>query len=253
MGSKVRYMDESWCAIYKYRYGRGHVPACSTGIGLFTGSGISILSLILVNPSNTAMPLILLVCSLPVVFISCHVILNFLFFIDLNEALKQDISCMFTCATQFSGIQLLMGFLDMPIGLAMMAIGIPLVALGWGFLSRHLARMGRIQLFTDGIIIGNLRVKYEQCIDVQYATRDIDGNLPVTARDKPMQVLTPIEYEYTGKDFGFFHHFAIIVLPRQVLIVQSSRKRGAFVQNLRNGYACDTYNRRHGIDPRVIK
>jgi hypothetical protein len=107
----------------------------------------------------------------------------------------------------------------------------------------HWKDIHSIKLYTDGFTVGKMEFHYGLIQDVQYATgKPIESRIPETGGGTEMIILTPIDFEFIGDDYGIFHHYLMVVMETKVYVIQPLRNKDAFAANVRNAYACYQYD-----------
>ena len=176
-----------------------------------------------------------------IMFIVGFLIAKMFFFIKKNIWIKNGIIGMIMVALSMVPIYLVSIFYEISTIVVIIITYISIIASGIIFLRKG----GKIKLYTDGITIDGMVIPYDEVIFTDYATGEIEKNIPKAAKGKKFQLLTPIDYEYIEEDFGVFHHYCFIVTKTHAYVLQSLTGRSAFVANVRNAWACFIYDKQH--------
>ncbi|MHA1819323.1 MAG: hypothetical protein ACTSU2_03670 [Promethearchaeota archaeon] len=97
----------------------------------------------------------------------------------------------------------------------------------------------KLIIYPNRIKIGNMVLFYKDFIKVHWGVGEINDvirGLPASAKAKKIEILTPLLYESSGKDFTIYHYYVLIELPDIIYVVQSLFWRSSLVQNIRNGW-----------------
>ncbi|NMC07581.1 MAG: hypothetical protein GYA24_20375 [Candidatus Lokiarchaeota archaeon] len=170
-----------------------------------------------------------------------YLVARHLFFVTANARRVAAATWSLVAATSFPGLcLLLMGAEAREIELGTWLLAIPIA-----ILVLDLARCRWISLYTDGVIIGKLVIKYADFVYTEFATgKPYTDHLPEQAKGKRIEVLTPIDYEYIERDFGVSHYYCFIITKDAVYVAQSLTGRSDFAANVRNAWSCYDWNRR---------
>ncbi len=127
----------------------------------------------------------------------------------------------------------------------MSPVGFGIMAIAWILITVFFARYGRIRLYTDGVIIGKLAIPYSDFVYTEFSTgKPFQDHLPEQGKGKPIEIITPIDYEYIEENFGVFHPYTFITTREKTYVVQSLTHRPEFVANVRNAWACYDWDQR---------
>jgi len=176
------------------------------------------------------------VITITVSYIIGHIITKVMFFVYRKMSIMCGMACVGVAAPSFTGLCFgfgSFGFTDFQFTI----IGIVMVIAMLIMLFMLNSRYGKIGLFTDGLKIGYQCFKYPDIIMSSYGTGPIDKKIPVEGKDKPVRILTPIEYEYVEKNFGIFHVYLIFVTNDAVYVAQSINKQSNLAQDTKNAWS----------------
>jgi hypothetical protein len=148
-------------------------------------------------------------------------------------------------AVSFAAISAILSFIgiwleilkDNNIGLQILGVGL----IGLDVMSMIYLRInsGTIKIFPNRVQIGKNTIYYKDIQEVKWNLHSIDNNLSEAQKKKEMKILTPIAFEFGGRDFTLFHYHVLIEMADKLYIAQPLFYRNSFVQNIKNGWVED--------------
>ena len=82
--------------------------------------------------------------------------------------------------------------------------------------------------------MGKISLEYANIIKVIPAIEALDKNIPEFAKNMPIEILSPISYEYEGDDYTIFHFYSIIITRDIIYVIQPYMYHGGCAVNIRN-------------------
>ncbi|MHA1732014.1 MAG: hypothetical protein ACTSU5_08715 [Promethearchaeota archaeon] len=120
------------------------------------------------------------------------------------------------------------------VALGVLGISTPTVAAVFFF-----KRAERIKIYPDRVTVGKLVLHYEDMLGVEWGLGSLDeyrSRLDAGRKRKDFEVLTPVLYESSGKDFTIYHHYAVVETEDALFVIQPVFWRNSLAQNLRNAW-----------------
>ncbi len=238
---KVRYMaKDRWRPIYRYPYGNALVYlVCSVAAtGTCIAAFFSVRGLI---GSYIALFWVLEAILGLTGVLGGFFVARYLFFVTARVRRNGAAIWGLVAASGFPGICLLWA----GSGPGEVALGTGLLCVPLASLIITLARCKWIALYTDGVVIGKLVLKYADFVYTEFTCgKPYLDHVPEQGKGKPIVVLTSIDYEYEERDFGVMHYYCFIVTKDTTYVAQSLTNRSDFVANVRNGWSCYDWDRR---------
>lgn len=220
---------------YKFEYGKSYIFYIETLAGITIGTSAFALAIVL--PSNQlAFLFTWMVITCVVGYVIGHIITKVMFYVYRKMSIKCGMACMGVVELEFTGLSFCFGFFQLAVS-QFIIVGIVMVFAAWFILFLFYVRYGKIGLFTDGVKIGKSVFKYPDIIISSYGTGPIEKKIPDEGKDKPVLVLTPIEYEFVEKNFGIFHVYLIFVTKDAVYVAQSINKQSNLAQDTKNAWS----------------
>ena len=241
---KVRYMDnDRWRPIYRYPYGNDIVYLVSSiaAIGTSIGMYLALYGAIQVSAGLFwILEAVLLAGGL----IAGFVVARYLFFVT-PQVRRTSATIWAACACfHFFGLYMLSPRSGTAANMDLIT-GIALLAIAYADAGIALKKCGWIRLYTDGVVIGRLVIKYADFVYTEFATgKPYTDHVPEQAKGKPLVLLTPIDYEYIERYFGVSHYYCFIITKDKAYVAQSLTGRSDFAANVRNAWACYDWNQR---------
>jgi len=220
---------------YKFEYGVSFIFFIETLAGIVTGTGAFVFAIVLPSNQIRFFPFWFAI-TFAVAYFFGHVLTKVMFFVYPKLSIMCGIACGGIAGMEFTGLLLSFGYFAIN-GIQFIITGIALVLVSWLILFLLNARYGKIGLYTDGIKIGNKVFFYPDIITSSYGTGPIEKKIPDKGKNKPVRILTPIEYEYIEKNFGIFHVYLIFVTNDAVYVAQSLNKQSNLAQDTKNAWS----------------
>ncbi|MEX2679983.1 MAG: hypothetical protein Q6373_000140 [Candidatus Sigynarchaeota archaeon] len=242
---KIRYMaKDRWRPIYRYPYGDDFVYlVCSL---LAIGSSIGVYSALHdAIRTSTALFWILEVALLAGGLIAGFAIARYLFFVTPQVRKRSAMAWAVCAGLHFPGLYLGSIRGSSPVDIYQLVGAAALCAIAYVIAGRAFYKTGWIRLYTDGVIIGKLVLRYADFVYTEFACgKPYQDRVPEQGKGKPIVVLTPIDYEYVERDFGVTHYYCFIITRDTTYVAQSLTKRSDFVANVRNAWSCYDWEQR---------
>nr|MDO8085414.1 hypothetical protein [Candidatus Sigynarchaeum springense] len=244
---KTRYMArDRWRPIYRYPYNDDFVY-CVSSIAAIGASTVVYFALYDAVRSLVAWFWILEAILVASGLVAGFSVARHLFFVTPQVRRRNAITWAACAGLHFPGL-----YLGLSRGLPAIDIyllaGAALCAIAYTTAGNALYKTGWIRLYTDGVIIGKLVLKYADFVYTEFACgRPYQDHVPEQGKGKPIVVLTPINYEYVEKNFGVTHYYCFIITRDTTYVAQSLTKRSDFVANVRNAWSCYDWDRRQKV------
>jgi hypothetical protein len=220
---------------YKFEYGTSFILFLETLAGILIGAGAFVIALAVQSHQNYLFPAWLLITCIAAYVIG-HFVTKVMFFVYIKMSIACGITCTGVAAASFTGLCFGFGLFNLA-SIYFTITGSLMIAVLLVIVLFFQIRYGKIGLFTDGVKIGNQVFQYPDIIAISYGTGPIDKKIPEEGKDKPVRILTPIEYEYVEKNFGIFHVYLIFVTNDAVYVAQSINKQSNLAQDTRNAWS----------------
>ncbi|MFX0101859.1 MAG: hypothetical protein ACFFCS_20005 [Candidatus Hodarchaeota archaeon] len=228
---------------YKFQYGRAFLYYIASILGLISGIAgtFVVFSMNIIQEVNFSLSFLIILISC---IIAGFIVTRLIFFVYRLDALKAGLFTSLVAACKYLGIAALVYSFDSLVSrLATMFLGFSLVFFSWLVVVLLHRAHRRIGLFTDGIKLGNLILRYDEMEKVGFGTGPVEKSIPKEEKDKPVEILTPIEFDFEGKDFIIHHVYLIIVTAKKVLIAQSITRQSNLAQDVRNSWVVYLYSK----------
>lgn len=221
---------------YNFQHGIAFVYYLSTILGLVIGIGgyLALLGITRVQFMPFYLQFFIIIASGT---IGGFIVANILFFLYRAGALKAGLFTAFIAACEFTGISAMANFTVFT-GIAplLLVLGLPIAAIPWIALVVLYRAYGKIGVFTDGVKIGELVLRYDDIEKAGFGTGPVEKSIPEADREKPLDILTPIDLDYEGKDFIIHHVYLIVVTAEKVYVAQSLNRQSNLAQDVRNAW-----------------
>lgn len=97
-------------------------------------------------------------------------------------------------------------------------------------------KLNKIKIYPNRCYIGKKEFFYENLKLIKIDSGEINLKEINDETGKDAEILTPITYEYEGKDFSIYYYYILIETEEKIYIAQSISYRNNMVQNLRNAF-----------------
>ncbi|MHA1791242.1 MAG: hypothetical protein ACTSVI_01275 [Promethearchaeota archaeon] len=234
---RICHVDTGDKPFYKFQYGGLFYYFIGVSMGLVSGTGFFIAFLIL-RFCGLNLSLVFFCLFESAGSFSCGFFVSkMMFYVHAPRALKNGFfSFLFSTFTFLGALFILFSFKNDPFCYAFFLNGIFLTSCAIIVEIELFKRHGKIGLFTDGVKIGSLTIMYDDIEAIGFGSGSLERKIKELKTNKPVEILTPIEYEYVEKDFGIFHLYLIITTRDRVYVAQSINRQSNLVQDTRNAW-----------------
>ncbi|MHA1680966.1 MAG: hypothetical protein ACTSUE_08150 [Promethearchaeota archaeon] len=244
---RICYIDTGDKPFYKFQYGREFPRFLASMAGLISGAGAFLMTIPFATSGGAAF-LVVLIAGNGGALLFGMLVTSSLFFFYMRRIIETALFSVCLFNLYFIGLFLVTGYGSIggvpDVGVAVVILGIivgaAMIVLGTLVVSVLFARHGKVGIFTDGVKIGKRSFKYEDVIAISHGTGPVEKSIPREGMGKELIVLTPIEYEYVGKDFGIYHVYMYLVTADAVYVAQSLNRQSNMAQDALNAWV------RHG-------